>query len=138
MNVSDIMNRSRIGIESSASLVQAAIEMDRNAVGWLPVFDDGKVIGTIAERDIVVRCVARAKNPVEVPVSAVMTPHLICCGEDDDVRKAADLMREYRCERLLVLNPERWLSGFVTVKDLAAAGEDHLVAEVTAEQDAEV
>lgn len=138
MNVSDIMNRSRIGIESNASMVQAAIEMDRNTVGWLPVFDDGKVVGTITERDIVVRCVARAKNPVEVSVSDIMTPHLICCGEDNDVRKAAELMREYRCERLLVLDAEGWLSGFVTVKDLAAAGKDHLVAEVEAELNGDV
>lgn len=50
--ISQIMNKNPISIKSSALLEEAAILMRDNAIGFLPVVDDEKLVGIITESDI--------------------------------------------------------------------------------------
>jgi len=70
-NVRDIMVKEVVTIEPSASLTDAARAMEDANIGMLPVVQDGKVLGVITDRDIVVRAVAREADPASTAVGGL-------------------------------------------------------------------
>jgi len=54
-----------------------------------------------------------------------MTPTVIYCFDDQDVRKAADLMAEKQVRRLIVLNRDKKLTGIVSLGDICVKGGDN-------------
>jgi CBS domain-containing protein len=48
-----------------------------------------------------------------------MTPEIIYCFEDQDVKDAAILMEEKQIHRLPTLNRNKWIVGIVSLEDLA-------------------
>src|SRR2546429_8858776 len=67
-SVRDVMIKDVVSIDPSASLTDAARKMDDANVGMLPVVEDGKVLGVITDRDIVIRAVAREADPASTAV----------------------------------------------------------------------
>ncbi len=49
LTVADLMNRSLVTVESSATLATAAQRMEGGAFSQLPVVDDGRVVGSLSE-----------------------------------------------------------------------------------------
>jgi len=102
------------------SVQEAAQRMRSLDVGPLPVCgDDGRLLGMITDRDIVVRATAEGLDPRLVRVQDVMSEDVIYCFEDQDVDTAAQLMEEHRIRRLPVLDGDRRLVGIVSLGDLA-------------------
>ena len=69
--------------------VQAAARRMRAAnVGFLPVCNpSGRVVGTVTDRDLVVRSLADGME-LDTPVSDVMTTDVITCLETDSLARA--------------------------------------------------
>ena len=88
-------------------------------VGMLPVCENDRLIGTITDRDIVVRALAEGLNPSATTVREVMTPEIAYCFEDQTISEAAGVMEQRQVRRLPVLNREQHLVGIVSVGDLA-------------------
>jgi CBS domain-containing protein len=131
MQVKEIMTCNVETINSEASLVEAAGKMRSLEVGALPVWENGKLIGMITDRDITVRAVAEQKDPSSTSVRQIMTPEVSCCCEDDDIHEAGRMMEEESIHRLLVVNSENDPVGFVSLSDLAVKSHDeHLAYEV--------
>jgi CBS-domain-containing membrane protein len=59
-------------------------------------------------------------------VQEAMTPDVRYAFEDDDVQRAADIMKEHQIRRLPVVNREQQLVGIVALGDLATTGQDQL------------
>lgn len=132
--VKDVMNREFHVIPAKATVADAAKMMDELDVGMLPVVEEGRLLGTVTDRDITVRVVSRAKNPAKTAVSEAMTPNAVCLSEDEDVEQAAKLMERKKVRRLLVADKERRPSGIVSLGDLAlGVKDDRLVHEVVSE-----
>jgi CBS domain-containing protein len=55
MKVSEVMNRDVATISPDANLAEAATIMRARNIGFLPVIEDGKVLGVLTDRDIVIR-----------------------------------------------------------------------------------
>lgn len=73
MQVCEIMTRKVETVAPDASLQQAAQTMEAIGIGSLPVCDGRRLVGTITDRDIVVRGVATGRSPVEMLVRDCMT-----------------------------------------------------------------
>src|SRR5260370_35610756 len=67
-SVRDVMVKDVVSIDPTASLTDAARKMEDANVGMLPVVEDGKVLGVITDRDIVIRAVAREADPASTAV----------------------------------------------------------------------
>jgi len=119
MKVSEIMSADVDGVDLDATVAEAAQVMSDVDVGCVPVVDAGKVLGVVTDRDIVLRAVAESLAPDETPVTEVMTRVVVHCFEDDDVETAARLMEENQVRRVLVYDREGFLSGIVSLGDLA-------------------
>jgi CBS domain-containing protein len=118
----------------SATLREAARMMRDLNIGPLPVCgDNDRLVGIITDRDIAIRAVAEGDDPDVTPVSAVMTPKIIYCYEDQDVDEAAHMMEGNQVRRLVVLNRDKRLVGIVSLGDLAVDTRDEQLAGHTLE-----
>jgi CBS domain-containing protein len=100
--VKDIMTPNPECIAPDATLREAAQRMEALGCGVLPVGDPQAPQGIITDRDIVIRAVAKGKDVNKEQVRAYMTDGVCCCKEDDTLEQAANRMREYQVNRLLV------------------------------------
>ena len=130
MNVFEVMTPDVVSVGPEATLMEAAQAMKDLDVGPLLICDGGSLIGVITDRDITVRATARGFDPRTTEVRQVMTPDVVYCREDDDVRQAARQMQDAQLRRLLVVNPSGRLVGIVSLGDIALqAGQDELTGQ---------
>ena len=131
MRLRDVMTRGVREISPDTPLREAARHMKDLNVGVLPVCDGSKIVGMLTDRDIAVRGVAEGCDPDSTRASELMSPGVIYCYEDEDVREAARLMEEKQIRRLLVMDRGHQAVGIVSLGDLATRhGDDRLSGEV--------
>jgi len=107
----------------------AAAKMREHGVGFLPVCDEGnKVIGTVTDRDIVVRVVADAKG-CDTPVREAMTEEVVSCKPSDDVKRAERLMSEHQISRMMCVDDDGCCVGVISLSDVARLGDPPRTAE---------
>ena len=129
MQVSQILTRNVETIRPDLPVREAAQRMRSLDVGSLPVCDGRRLLGMVTDRDITVRVVADGRDTANTRVEEAMTPDVAFCFEDDDVRKAADLMEQHQIRRLPVLDRNKQLVGIISLGDLATTGKDKLSGE---------
>ena len=131
MKVNEIITHDPEVIRPETALIEAAQKMKSLDIGMLPVCDGDRLVGVITDRDITVRGVAQGHDPKIARVSEVMTPEVIYCFDDEDVKDVAKKMEEKQVRRLPVLNREKRLVGIVSLGDLAVrTGKEELAGEV--------
>lgn len=76
-----------------------------SAASVVPVVgtDDGRCVGILTKRDVVVRALAEERDPRAAVVRDVATLRPVMCGPDDDVSTALVQMREEEVQHLPVL-----------------------------------
>ncbi len=123
------MNSDVERLRGADSVQEAAARMRDRDIGFLPVVDaQGIVIGTLTDRDIVVRVLADGGDAA-TPVSMCMTREVIGCFRSDDVHKAEELMALYQKARVVVLDDRGMLAGVISLSDLARCRDEHEAAE---------
>ncbi len=131
MKLSEIMTRSVEVVSPDETLQNAARKMRLRDVGFLPVCDGQRLVGTLSDRDITVRAVAEGLDPRSTAVRDLATQNLVWCFDDEDVVNAARKMRSKQIRRLMVINRQnKQLVGVVSLGDLAANGTRELSGEV--------
>jgi CBS domain-containing protein len=119
MKISELMTSNVEVIHPDARLVEAAQKMKSLDVGSLPVCDGDRLKGMLIDRDITIRAVAEGQDPNEITVQDVMTPEVIYCYEDQEVKDAAQLMAQKQIRRLPVLNRHKRLVGILALGDVS-------------------
>jgi len=119
MRVRDVMTRNVECVAPDDTVESAARKMRDLDVGPMPVCDGDRLAGMVTDRDITIRATAEGKDPAGCKVRDVMTPDVVYCFEDQDVKDAADAMSAHQIRRLLVLDADKKLVGIVAMADLA-------------------
>lgn len=120
--ISEVMTRNVHIANPDQTIREIADAMAKDDVGSLPVGENDRLIGMITDRDIVLRAVAKGRDP-KTPVRDVMTDRIQYCYEDDDVLGVAENMAHLGVRRLAVLNHDKRLVGIVALSDVANCGE---------------
>ena len=95
--------------------------MKQEDCGFIPVVQDGGVVGVVTDRDLVVRAMAgSAAGPAEIPVEQVMTRSVWSVGAEDAIESAAHAMAEHEVRRLPVMDGSR-LVGILSYGNLEQA-----------------
>jgi CBS domain-containing protein len=106
-------------ISPEDTITAAATRMRDCNIGFLPVCDrDGRVVGTLTDRDIATRVVA-AGLPGRTPVSQVMTDEVVACHPHDEIREAERLMAGYHKSRIVCVDNDDHVVGVISLSDLA-------------------
>jgi len=116
MKVSQYMTRSPITIDPQTEFHRAFDLMRAHHIHHLPVVDGGRVIGLIAERDLLLA--AANYGSAEVPVADIMRGLPICIAEGAELKQAARLLVIKHIGSLPVLNPAKALVGIITETDI--------------------
>jgi CBS domain-containing protein len=125
MQVQEIMTTVFKAIPASDSIHHAALIMRDEDVGMLPVItNDGILLGTVTDRDIVIRGLAELKHAEALVVEDVMTPGIVCCDADDDIQTLADMMEKNQVRRVIVVSGENKVVGVVSLGDIALKTHD--------------
>lgn len=103
--IREYMSNAVSAVRGDTSLIEAAQQMRISGVGGVPVVDpdDGRCVGILTERDIVVRVLAEERDPRAAVVRDVATLRPVMCAPDDDVSTALLQMREEEVQHLPVV-----------------------------------
>jgi CBS domain-containing protein len=101
-------------------------------VGSVPVVDDGRLIGMVTDRDIVVRAVAERRDPQAVTVDEIATRELVTVEPEQDLDEALALMAHHQVRRLPVVEEGR-LVGMLAQADVALEAKEKKVGEMLEE-----
>jgi CBS domain-containing protein len=102
------------------NLIDAARWMAELNVVALPVCgQDDRLEGIITDRDIVVKCIAKGKNPAEVKAGDLIEEaHVWWIDADADIDEVLHQMAEHKIRRLPVLENKE-LVGIISQAELA-------------------
>jgi CBS domain-containing protein len=117
--VRDYMSNAVSAVRGDTSLIEAAQQMRISGVGGVPVIDpdDGRCVGILTERDIVVRVLAEERDPRAAVVRDVATLRPVMCAPEDDVSTALLQMREVEIQHLPVVD-EGAVIGVISLADI--------------------
>ena len=133
MKIKEIITPEPQCISPDATLVEAAEDMKSLDVGILPICENDRLVGTVTDRDIIVRAVAEGRDPHTTKVREVMSGKIIYCFDDQNVEDAASMMEKSQVRRLPVLDHDKRLVGIISIGDLAArAHQDELAGRTLA------
>jgi CBS domain-containing protein len=121
--VADVMTQRPRAVTPQTSLTEVAEVMETEDVGVVPLVEGDRLVGIVTDRDIVVRAVAKGKDPQGMPASAVSSRELVTVSPDDDLSEALEVMARYQVRRLAVTEEDR-LVGVVSQADIALQGKD--------------
>ena len=122
MKVKDLMTSQPTVVRPEDMVSQAATLMKQEDCGAIPVVSkDGKLVGIVTDRDIVIRAVAAGKDPRSTPVSAVMSADPATLSPEASTDDAEKLMAERQVRRLPVVADGR-LVGLIVTAQLARRG----------------
>ncbi len=103
-----------ITLNKTARVEDALQIMKEYSIGGIPVVDGNrKLVGIVTNRDL------RFERNLTRPVAEIMTSeNLITTTEFTDFEKAADILQEYKIEKLPVVDKDFKLVGLITYKDI--------------------
>ena len=128
MKLREVMTNPVVRIHPDETVAVAARTLEHYNIGILPVCGgDGRICGLVTDRDLVTRCLAAGRSPVNTSVRDVMTSQVITARPDMDTTAAAGLMGREQIRRLPVVENGR-LCGMISLGDLAVLEETSLDA----------
>jgi len=114
--VRDIMTKSVISIDESATINEAAKMMEDAKVGAIIVMENNTPVGIVTDRDFAVKVAAHAYQ-ISESVKKIMSSPLIAISPDETVRMVADLMYTRGVRKIPVIDDDK-IVGMITATDL--------------------
>ncbi len=116
MKVSQYMTRPVLTITPQTEFHRAFDLMRGRRVHHLPVVEGGRVVGIVAERDLLLA--AANFGSAEVSVGEIMHSPAVCVSENAQLKQAARLLVVEHIGSLPVLNASKALVGIITETDI--------------------
>jgi CBS domain-containing protein len=131
--VHEVMSDSPRCVTPDTTISEAAELMEEEDVGSLPVIDGEHLAGMVTDRDIVIRAIAKGKDPRGMPVREVASRELFTIHANDDLSDALKLMAARQVRRLPVVDEENRLVGVLAQADVAIGAREKAVGEMVEE-----
>jgi CBS domain-containing protein len=117
MHAIEAARKSPATIDCDRPIAEAADAMDRLAVGALVVVEpDGRPVGIVTDRDLVVRALARRVS-ADARIDSVMSTDLVTLAPDADLRDALRIFESHPIRRLPLV-ADQHVVGMLTMDDL--------------------
>jgi CBS domain-containing protein len=130
MRAQEIMTRNPLTVSIDATVLEVARLMAEKDVGFIPIVDSqGRAVGTVTDRDIVVRVVAKGLDAKTARLRDFGGNEVIHVRPEDDVSRARELMQKHKLQRILVCDDQQRPVGVISLQDLAQADDERAVGE---------
>jgi CBS domain-containing protein len=127
----DIMSPDCTCIGENDTVLEAAERLAELDVGSMPICgQDDRLKGMVTDRDIVVKVLAKGKDPSSTPVSELATQdEVVTIGADDPIEEALRTMAAHKVRRLPVIDGHE-LVGIVSQADIATNLDEEQVGDL--------
>ncbi len=117
----DVMSPGVECINETDSVLDAAKRLAELNVGAMPICgQDQRLKGMLTDRDIVVKVLAKGKDPAQTRAGELGEGKPVTIGADDSLDEAMRTMAKYKVRRLPVIDGHK-LVGILSQADLAQA-----------------
>ena len=116
--VYDVMTPNVVTIRPDQTIESAARIMANHGISSIVVYDKGKPVGILTERDLLTRIVAVGRDPRKITVADIMTPDIVACSPDTSIEEACRTMKMNKIKKLAVVQDDV-LEGIVSLTDIA-------------------
>ncbi len=124
--VSEIMTKNLRAVTPESHLPEVAMLMKNQDIGVVPVVDpDGRLIGLVTDRDLVIRAMVEGPAFAERTVRKVMTESPDAVHAQESIANALALMGRLQVRRLPVVDAVGRLVGMVSLSDVATRADHH-------------
>ncbi|MBF6025378.1 CBS domain-containing protein [Lysobacter niastensis] len=128
------MTRDPVSCHVDTPLPEVAAMMLSNDCGQIPVVDaEGRPLGVITDRDIVVRVIANGGNPATGTAADAMTSPAKTVSTKTTLTDCVHMMEEAQIRRVPVVDDRGHLIGIVATADVALSGKRRAIADVMEE-----
>jgi CBS domain-containing protein len=132
-NIKDVMTSNPATVRADAPVVEAARIMRDEDTGIVPVVQDGRLSGTVTDRDIAVRVVAEGRDAESATVHEIASTDLVTVDPQQGLDEALRLMAQHQVRRLPVVEEDGRLVGIVSQADVARESDDARTGELVEE-----
>ncbi|GII66063.1 signal transduction protein [Sphaerisporangium krabiense] len=117
-------------VETDETVFDAAEKMARLDVGSLPICGpDNRLKGMVTDRDIVIKVLAKGKDPKSCLAGSLAQAEAVTIGADDDAKEVLKTMAHHKVRRLPVIDGHS-LVGIVALADVARSLPDAPVGDL--------
>ncbi len=106
-----------VTVDSGSSVAGLVEQVQKQNVGCVLVYEAGRLVGIITERDMLLKVVARDVKYTE-PVEKFMTVNPVTLSPEDTIGDAAHLMNERHFRHIPVVGSDGQATGIVSIKDI--------------------
>jgi CBS domain-containing protein len=131
--VRDVMTQRPRSVTPDTPIDQVAEMMESEDVGVIPIVEGDRLLGVVTDRDIVIRAVARHKDPRGMPAREVASQDLVTVEPETNLDDALKLMARYQVRRLPVVEDGERLVGVVSQADVALEAKEKTTGELVEE-----
>ena len=119
--------------DTKVGVVAHRLRLER--IGAIVVSEDGRNIrGIISERDIIHGLTEHGTHVVDMPASALMSPHVLTCGPDASIAEVMRMMIQHRIRHVPVV-AQGALVGIVSIGDVVKSRLDDMELETNVLRD---
>src|SRR5881392_4118105 len=129
-SIRDLMSANPCAIDADRPVAYAAKMMKQEDVGLAPVVEGQRLVGTLTDRDIVVRVVAEGGDPQTVKVREVASHDLVIVDPQQDLDEALKLMASHQVRRLPVVEEDGRIVGVLAQADIAEHAKEKKTGEM--------
>jgi CBS domain-containing protein len=120
----DVMTPDAQCVGENETLLDAARKLADGGFGAMPICgEDNRLKGMLTDRDIVVKALAKGKDPSSTRAGELGEGKPVTIGADDSIQEALKTMAQYKVRRLPVIDGHD-LVGIISVADIARELED--------------
>ena len=130
MNVREVMTTNPRCVSPNDTIQIAARIMKEEDTGVVPIVENGRPVGVITDRDIVIRVVARGQNALDMRVGECMSEPCVTVNPEMSLVECCGLMETHKIRRVPVVDENGKLCGIVALADIADQGGKRTTSEL--------
>jgi len=127
VTVAQLMTPYPVVVDAATPVAQCARLMDDRDIGALGVMEEGRLVGVLTDRDIVIRALARDREPFALTAGDLASGDVVAVSIDASVEEAERRMRQRAVRRLFIVAEDGRPLGILTVDDLIALREPNSI-----------
>ncbi len=118
MPISECARTEVVTASPRETVYEVARLMNEENVGSVVITEEGRPVGIVTDRDLVVRAVSRDLDPRRTAIREIMTRDLVTVREDVGIYDAMGCARAEGVRRLPIVNRDGELVGIITMDDM--------------------
>lgn len=116
MNLNNIMSKKIISCNKDCSIYESSLIMKQNNIGFLPIVDQGKIVGIITDRDIVVDMLANKENS-HAKIINYANQNIVSVDINSNIKEVLKKMADHQIKRILVVENHN-VKGILSISDI--------------------